>query len=156
MKKKTCCFSGHRNLPSSKRETIAERLNEEIEKLIMSGVKDFISGAALGFDLMAASIVTDKKERGENVKLIFALPCKNHDLLWNEGQKKWYRALRQKADEVIYVSDRYDSCCMKRRNEYMVARSAHCIYALTHEKSGTGQTVRLARKNGLSLIRIGF
>ena len=43
---------------------------------------------------------------------------------------------------------------MKRRNEYMVEQSAYCICALLHEKSGTGQTVRFARKKGLRMIHV--
>ena len=36
---------------------------------------NFISGGALGFDQIAASLVITKKQQGLGIRLIFALPC---------------------------------------------------------------------------------
>lgn len=156
MYENTCCFTGHRHLPADKIEKIIVNLDKEIENLITSGVTDFISGGATGFDQIAASLIVAKKEMGKNIRLIFALPCKNQDALWNEKQKVLYNGLLSEADEIIYVSESYDPFCMKRRNKYMVEHSAYCICALLHEKSGTAQTVRLARKNGLKVINVAI
>ena len=150
----TCCFTGHRQLPANKIEKIVINLDREIEKLIADGVTDFISGGALGFDQIAASLIVAKKEMGKKIRLIFALPCKNQDAGWNEKQKELYHSLLGEADEIIYVSETYDPFCMKRRNKYMVEHSEFCIYALLHEKSGTAQTVRFARKKGLKIINV--
>ena len=62
MKEKTCCFTGHRNLPLNKIEQITRNLDLAIENLINEGVSDFISGGAVGFDLIAASLIVAKKE----------------------------------------------------------------------------------------------
>lgn len=150
----TCCFTGHRKLPADKIESIVKNLDREIENLIANGVTDFISGGALGFDQIAASLIIVKKEMGRNIRLRFALPCKNQDELWNEKQKKLYQELLLEADKITYVSEAYDDFCMKKRNSYMVQNSGYCICALLHEGSGTGQTVRLARKKGLKIINI--
>ena len=150
----TCCFTGHRKLPSYKISHITKRLNAEIDNLIREGVTTFISGGALGFDQIAASLVVSKKEMGNDIRLIFALPCKNQDAGWNERQKKLYQNLLNEADEIIYVSEEYSDGCMKKRNQYMVEHSGHCICALQNEKSGTGQTVRLAYGNGLKVINL--
>lgn len=91
---------------------------------------------------------------GKHIRLILALPCKNQDAGWDTQQKQLYRNLLDEADEVIYVSEEYDPFCMKRRNEYMVQHSAYYICALLREKSGTGQTVRFARKKGLKIITV--
>lgn len=120
-------------------EQILIRLNQEIDDLISQGITDFISGGALGFDQLAASLIIIKKEMGNNIRLIFALPCRNQDMLWNAEQKKLYYALLDEADETIYVSEEYTKDCMKKRNQYMVDKSAYCICALLNEKSGTGQ-----------------
>ena len=130
------------------------KLDREIETLIAQGVTNFISGGALGFNQMAASLIAAKKETGKNIHLIFALPCKNQDANWDEKQKALYRDLLSEADEVNYVSEEYSPFCMKRRNQYMVEHSAYCICALLHEKSGTGQTVRLARKKGSRIFNV--
>lgn len=152
MKEHTCCFTGHRRLPKNMIEHIAKHLDQEIDNLIDQGVTDFISGGALGFDQIAASLIVAKKEMGKTMRLLFALPCRNQDERWSDKQKKLYHNLLAKADEIIYVSEEYSEGCMKKRNEFMVNRSAYCICALLNERSGTGQTVRYARQKGLRVL----
>lgn len=154
MKEITCCFTGHRQLPANKIAHITKRLDGEINNLIHQGVTTFLSGGALGFDQIAASMVLAKKETRHCIRLIFALPCKNQDAFWNKKQRDQYQLLLGNADEIFYVSQEYDPLCMQRRNQYMVALSAHCICALLHKKSGTGQTVRFARSMGLQIINV--
>ena len=154
MKKHTCCFAGHRILPQSKIEHIIKRLNDEIDNLYHQGVTDFISGGALGFDQIAASLIIAKKEMGYNIRLIFALPCKNQDRLWSNEQKRLYNNLLAEADEVHYVSEEYHDGCMKKRNRYMVERSAYLICVFQYRKSGTEQTVKYAKKRGAQVINL--
>lgn len=154
MKEHTCCFTGHRKLPQDKIEKIVLNLAREVDNLIAQGVTDFISGGALGFDQIAASLIIAKKEMGQKIRLIFALPCKNQDELWTDEQKRLYHNILAEADEVIYVSEEYTNGCMKMRNRYMVDRSAYCVCALLHPMSGTDQTVRYARQKGLRVINM--
>lgn len=153
-KYQTCCFTGHRKLPQEKIEQILIRLNQEVDNLISQGITDFISGGALGFDQLAASLIVAKKEMGNNIRLIFALPCKNQDMLWSAEQKRLYRGLLDEADEIIYVSEEYTNDCMKKRNQYMVDRSAYCICALIFETGGTAQTVKYAGKKNIKVINV--
>lgn len=149
-----CCFTGHRKLPKDKIEHIVKRLSQEIDNLISQGVTVFISGGALGFDQIAASLIIAKKEVGRDIRLVFALPCKNQDEFWNAEQKRLYRNLLAEADEIIYVSEEYADGCMKKRNRYMVDQSSYCICALLHPHSGTDQTVGYARQEGLKIINV--
>ncbi len=150
----TCCFAGHRRLPKNKIENIVIRLNQEIDKLIRQGVTDFISGGALGFDQIAASLIVAKKEMGYKVRLIFALPCKNQDEFWNANQKELYHNLLAEADEIIYASEKYTDDCMKKRNRLMINKSAYCICAMLYSFSGTEQTVNYAKQKGLKITNI--
>ena len=154
MDENACCFTGHRKLPSDTFEKIILNLDREVENLIAKGITDFISGGALGFDQIAASLIVAKKEMGKKIRLIFALPCKNQAERWNKKQKELYHGLLSEADEIVYVSKEYNAFCMKKRNNYMVERSAYCICALLHEKSGTAQAVRYARKKELQIINV--
>lgn len=153
-KAKTCCFTGHRRLPKDKIQQIVIRLNQEVDNLISQGVTDFISGGALGFDQIAASLIVAKKEMGHNIRLIFALPCKNQDEQWSFEQKRLYHNLLGEADEIIYVSEEYTDGCMKKRNQYMVDRSAYCICALIYPTGGTAQTVKYARRNSIIIRNV--
>lgn len=153
-KSNTCCFTGHRKLPQGKIEMMILNLNREVDNLIAQGVTDFISGGALGFDQIAASLIIAKKEMGCKIRLIFALPYKNQDEFWTDEQKRLYHNILAEADEVIYVSEEYANGCMKKRNRYMVDCSAYCVCALLYPFSGTDQTVKYARKQGLKTINV--
>lgn len=156
MREHTCCFTGHRKLPKDKIERILKGLDREVEDLIAQGVTTFISGGALGFDQIAASLLVAKKEMGIDIRLVFALPCRNQDENWNDNQKRLYHDLMAEADEIIYVSEVYSDGCMKKRNRYMVDRSAYCICAQLHPLSGTEQTVKYARRKGLRVINVAL
>ena len=67
MREKSCCFTGHRLLAKKKIEQIEKRLHEEIDRLINEGITDFISGGALGFNQIAASVVISKKQQGNDI-----------------------------------------------------------------------------------------
>lgn len=147
----TCCFTGHRTLPANQIEKIVIALDREVESLIAKGITNFISGGAVGFDQMAAALIITKKEMGKPVRLLFALPCKGQDRKWSEKQRKLYRKLLARADEIMYVSDEYSDFCMRKRNDFMVERSAYCICALLREKSETGRPSDRQGKEGFRL-----
>ena len=150
----TCCVTGHRKLPETKIRQIAINLNREIEQLLSVGVEYFISGGALGFDLIAAENVILKRDKGYSARLIFALPCRDHDKKWTGDQKNLLHGLIHKADKVLYISREYDQECMRLRNQYMVEHSKYCICAFLRNRSGTGQTLAMAKRNHLNILNI--
>ena len=154
IKATTCCFTGHRKLPEEKIESIIIRLNDEVDRLINQGVTDFMSGGALGFDQIAASLIVSKKELGKPVRLIFALPCKGQEKLWTAEQKRLYHNLLAEADEIIYVSEEYTDGCMEKRNRFMVDHATYCVCAQLHRFSGTSQTVRYAEEKALRVVNV--
>ena len=81
---KTCAFTGHRpqSLPfgfdesDDRCDALKEELREQIINLIENeGVTHYISGMALGVDLMAAEIVLDMKKNYPDITLESAIPC---------------------------------------------------------------------------------
>ena len=154
-KEQTCCFSGHRTLPKDKLAHIAKRIDKEIEKLLSQGITVFMVGGALGFDYLAAVAVSRKSEVNNNIKLVFALPYPSYNAGWAKSERLLYNKLiPAEADEVIYVSDSYSKDCYKKRNQFMVQKSQYCICALLHSGTGTGQTVRMAKADGLAIINL--
>jgi uncharacterized phage-like protein YoqJ len=150
-----CCFSGHRNLPEDTLAYITERLDEEIENLLSQGVMVFVVGGALGFDYLATLAVIRKREANNKIKLICALPYPGYDTGWEKSDKLLYnKIIPAEADEVIYVSEAYSKDCFKKRNQFMVQNSQYCICALRHNRSGTGQTVRMGKADGLTVINL--
>lgn len=149
-----CCFTGHRIIPARLLPQIRERLAEEAEGLIRKGVTGFYCGGALGFDTLAAETVLTLREKYPQIRLNLLLPCRDQAARWREADRFRYEVIKARADETRYITDRHQPGCMLRRNQMLVEHSAYCIYYLNDPKSGTAQTVALARKAGLVLLPI--
>lgn len=154
MKEFTCMFTGHRQLQKKELPLLAQRLSEEIQKQIESGVTRFVLGGALGFDLLAATEVLKCKKENSKINLTFILPCKDQHKFWSEKQKEAVFSLLCQADTITVLSENYYNGCMKARNVYMVNLATSCICYYTKEKTGTSQTVSLCKKKGLSVVNI--
>lgn len=155
-KLRTCFFTGHRRIAADRRGIIKEKLEKNIENLIIEyDVKNFISGGALGFDMLAAETVIAMREKYPHIKLIFYLPCYGQSRKWTASQRFRYRMLLSHADEVVYVSEEeYTESCMRERNMKMVRDSFFCIAFCVLSNSGTGMTLRIAEAARDSVINI--
>lgn len=151
IREKCCCFTGHRIIRPEHKEILAKNLLSIIDNMAKIGVYDFITGGAWGFDMLAAKAVLILRKETPSIRLILALPCKNQTKGWKSAQVSEYEKILAAADEVIYVSENYDSGCLHRRNRFMVDNSAHCVFYLTSERSGTAYTLKYALENGLEV-----
>lgn len=154
MKEKTCCFSGHRDLPAEKLPALREALVREILNLLPKGVTRFACGGALGFDTLAAQMVLTLKDRFPQVELILILPCRNQDKHWREEDRQLYREILSRADRAVFVSERYGQGCMQKRNRLLAEGSSVCICYCTKTQGGTAYTVRYAQRLGLEVINL--
>lgn len=160
---KTCCFTGHRpqSLPWKYNEQdkrcliMKERLRKEIEKAIKNGYTTFISGMALGFDMICAEMVLELKKTFSFIKLIGAIPCKTQDRFWNEKDKRRYKDLLGKLDKVRCLYDNYvGSECMLERNRFMINNSSLVIALFNGTNGGTKKTLEYAKKQKIKIIVI--
>ena len=153
-KDKTCCFTGHRNIPSYLNDRTRAAVSKEVEELIGIGYDTFVSGGALGFDLIAAEAVIDLKARYPWIKLIFAIPCYGLDQRWSIDERLRLSVVYRHSDDAIFVSTDYGKGCMLKRNRYMVDNSSVLISYCTRNTGGSAYTVSYAQKNGLKVIEI--
>lgn len=151
---KTCCFTGHRIIKVT--PELVQRLRNTIVDLIERGVTDFYNGGAVGFDMLCAETVIALKGEYKDIKLHMLLPCppEEHTHRWNKAQIAKYNEILKAADSVTVLSEHYTEECMKRRNERLVKLADCCICYCTNPRSGTGQTVRMAKDKGITLINI--
>lgn len=154
MKEKTCCFTGHRDIPSGAYQLIFNKTEEMVESLIKKGYLYFGAGGALGFDTIAAFAVLKLKERYSDVRLILVLPCLSQTRGWSNEDVKIYEDIKKQADKVVYTSEEYTRGCMHKRNRHLVDNSSACISYLTESKGGTAYTVDYAKKHGLTVYNI--
>lgn len=163
MKSKTCCFSGHRpkSLPwgyeerGKKFKKFQKQLKPEIIKAICNGYENFISGMAMGMDMLAAEVVLKLKKKHSNIKLECAIPCTNQTEKWMDSYKNRYEKILSKADKVTMHSDKnYFAGCMQIRNKFMVDNSSLIIALYNGTSGGTKQTLDYAKKQNLNLVII--
>ena len=154
MKEKTCCFTGHRDIPSGAYQHIFNKTEETVESLIKKGYLYFGAGGALGFDTIAAFTVLKLKERYPDIRLILVLPCYSQTRGWSSEDVKIYENIKEQADKVVYTSEEYTRGCMHKRNRHLVDNSSACIAYLTEDKGGTAYTVDYAQKHGLVVYNI--
>lgn len=160
-KHETCCFTGHRpqSLPWGFNEQderclkMKEQLKIEIVKAIEGGYTTFISGMALGFDIICAETVLELKKTYPQIKLIGALPCKTQDKLWREADKRRYRKLLKKLDGIRCIYDDYiGSECMLERNRFMINNSSLVIALYNGKNGGTQKTIEYAKKQNIKIV----
>ena len=141
---KCCSFTGHRILPSYLYGSIETAVSDEIKRLYSLGVRRFITGGALGFDMLCARSVLSLKGELSGITLTLALPCVGHDAKWSASDKKEFAEILKKADETVYVSEEYSRYCMFKRNRFMVDNSLYCVSYCTKKSGGSYYTVNYA------------
>lgn len=156
MKKKTCCFSGHRYLAREESLKVQNILENEIIRLINKGVIYYVSGGALGFDTLASLTVLKLKEIYPEIQLNLILPCKNQTKSWRRKDISLYEYILDKADKVFYISNLYFNGCMQKRNRCLVDNSDFLVCYLLKDKGGTAYTVNYAAKSEINIINIAF
>ena len=150
----TCCFTGHRVIPSGEKETIRNLLETAIEKAIQDGYRFFGAGGALGFDTLAAQTVLTLKQQYPHIRLILVLPCINQANGWKQADIDEYERIKSLADKVVYTSTEYTYGCMHKRNRHLVDNSSLCICYLTKVSGGTAYTVRYAESKKISVFNL--
>lgn len=151
----SAAFTGHRFYDFSQREFIQERLTSAISEAYDHGIRNFISGFALGIDLMAAQLVQSLKCNLPGISLTAAIPFEGQAERYNIYDKRVYRRLLELADKVIVLSDCYYPRCFLDRDEFMVENASYLIaYYDGREKGGTYYTVKKARARGIPIISV--
>ena len=160
MKENTCCFTGHRpqSLPWKYNESGEEfekfklTLKNKIINSIQEGYLHFISGMAMGLDLIAAEIILELKDNYPSISLECAIPCKNQTFRWSPSYRQRYKNVVNQADKISMISDTYyTSGCMEKRNKYMVDNSNKIIALYLNIPGGTKQTLDYALEQGLKV-----
>ena len=154
MRGKTCCFSGHRRLPPERREAIAAATEAAVRTLIAEGFCYFGVGGAVGFYTLAAETVLRLREDFPQIRLIAVLPCADQAVYWSAEDRFVWERIRERADKVVCLRERYTPDCMKERDRHLVDHSDVCVCYLTQYGGGTGYTVSYAVRRGLRVVNV--
>ena len=151
----TAAFSGHRFIDASQKEHVKKRLSNAVLDAYGHGIRNFISGFAIGFDMMAAEAIVSLKRSYPDITLIAAIPFNGQASRFNFYDRKRYDRLLEVADEVIVLSESYYPRCFLDRDEFMVNNSSKLIgYYDGREKGGTFYTIRKAMTQNIPIVNV--
>ena len=145
---KTCCVTGHREIPADKLVYVETELRKAVIAAKDNGYTRFINGGAAGADLLFAAIVAELKEQGYPLFLETALPYSGR-----KKSKDWeFQKMLADCDEVKSFSERYNRGCFFVRNRYMVDESSRVIAVYDgRDSGGTVFTMQYAHDNGKTI-----
>ena len=144
MGEKTCCVTGHSDVPVGKEQYVEEALRKEVLAAIAAGYTRFISGFADGVDLTFAAIVAAEKKQNSCLQLEAALPYRNRI----NAKSPLFQELLACCDRVYVQSEKSNRQCYHERNRYMVLSSDRVIAVYDGRSTGgTFYTIRFAQAN---------
>ena len=154
LRKRTCCFTGHRRISCEDLPNIKYRIRIAILSAINEGYTYFGCGGALGFDILAAQTVLELKREYAHIRLILVLPCLSQTRYWRNNDVSEYERIKKNADKVVYISREYTKDCMYKRNRHLVDNSSLCICYCIRQSGGTAYTVSYAKSHALRIVNI--
>ncbi|MFI3323375.1 MAG: SLOG family protein [Rikenellaceae bacterium] len=157
----TVAFTGNRSLiPPSNiysddlEGVIRASLHDLLEQAYCAGKRIFLSGGAVGFDLMAAEEVVALRLQYHDVQLVLVTPFDGQDAKYPERDKELYASLLSEADRVVRIAESYSLGAYHQRNEYLVENCGELIAYSSGKGRGTVSTMRRAVKRGVQVTNI--
>ena len=153
MEGKTCCVTGHRDIPPDRIPEVLGALEREVSIAVREGYTRFISGFAEGADLLFAEAAVLWTGSRPEYSLVAALPYRGR----LECCDPAFRRLLRRCDEVHVLSERCSRECFLARDRWMVNESGLVIGVWDGRRSGgTAYTLRYAKSLGrqVRIIRI--
>ncbi len=137
----TVTFCGHREVHEP--EKVSVWLEEVVEGLIHEGADTFYLGGYGQFDMLAAAVVREKKERYPQIRSVLVLPYLDREYDASAYDETLYPPLEN-------VPRRY---AILRRNEYMVDHADAVVAYVLYSFGGAGKTLKYAERKQKRIIR---
>jgi len=139
---KSCCVTGHRDIPAERTDYVKDELHKKILLAINDGYTHFISGMAEGADLYFAAIIAELKTKNPGITLEAAIPYRKR----MEAKDRTFQRLIKLCDSVHITAETYSKGAYINRNMYMVGKSERVIAVYDgRESCGTEFTLRFAK-----------
>ena len=123
----TAACTGHRFFDFSRKEEVKARLTASILDAYEHGITRFMTGMAVGFDMLAAEVVLSMKGICPGITLMAVVPYSGQAERFSDYNRRRYDALLAQADETIVLSDQYYTRCFLERDRFMVEHSSMLI-----------------------------
>ncbi|MBQ8493706.1 MAG: DUF1273 family protein [Alistipes sp.] len=147
---KIVAFTGHRTYCGA----CDHELRNVVARLYERGARIFRVGMAEGFDLAAAEAVVGLKQQHPDIVIEAYIPWPEFATRFIKAERQRYEQILQQATIIRYTSQQYRADVFHRRND-MLVDGAHTLVAWCHNpKSGTGYTLRRAKRSGCLIINL--
>jgi len=148
MVERSCCVTGHREIPIDRLDFIKQELDREIRLALMEGYRTFLTGFAKGVDILFAECVSTRVDKYPEVFLEAVLPYPGVVSRLSVEE----RVLLSKCNGIKTICEKYQHSCFFQRNRYMVLHSKRVI-AVYDGRAGGGTlfTMDYARSMGREL-----
>lgn len=147
----TCAaFTGHRTY----RHEADALLCRTIRTLYDTGIRTFLSGMAVGFDLAAAEAVLACKAQLPDIRLIAVIPFLGQQQRFSPNDRMRFERIVSIANEKVVLSETYNRGCYALRNDYLIAHAATLVTWYNGSSGGTRYTVEKALLRGRKLIHL--
>jgi len=130
---KTCCVTGHREIPADKLDYVKRELEREIKAALEDGYREFITGFAEGVDILFARCVNERRGEYPDIFLEAAIPYAGRIKQLDESG----RELFAQCNGFKTICAKYQPDCFFQRNRYMVQHSSRVI-AVYDGRAGGG------------------
>ncbi len=148
----TACtaFTGHRTY----RHEADDLLRRTVAMLYATGIRTFLSGMAVGFDLAAAEAVLNCKAAHADIRLVAVVPFRGQEFRFSDYDRTRFERILAEADETILLSEFYSRGSYAIRNNYLIAHAATLITWYDGSTGGTRYTVERALARNRKLIHL--
>ncbi len=160
----SCCFTGYRpgKFPFPLREGNRdyESLKTDITAALLDleadGITTFYSGAAMGFDLIAAEQALELRDnyKSTELRVICAIPFAEQAVKYPREWRERYKNVLARSDGVVLVSDVYFTGCYQQRNRWMVDHADTVLTWFDGQSGGTRNTLNYAEKQHKKIINL--
>lgn len=157
LRQKTCCFTGHRELPVTQIPAIRDRTERCVRLLYNNGVRYFGVGGALGYDTLAAQLLLRlRQDELKDIRVILVYPFEGFTDRWDAVNQHLYDRLLPYYDKTVCVSQTPSREAYLERDRHLVDASAYCIGYCVKDSGGTAYTMRYARTKRLTVYNVGL
>lgn len=125
MQGKTCCVTGHRDIPEEQIDDVKQSLEREVDRAIRDGFTSFLSGFAEGTDLLFAEIVAERIAENPALQLRAAIPYRGRLEALKETEQT--KKLLDLCTEIYVAAETYNPGVYAKRNRCMVERSERVL-----------------------------
>lgn len=156
MRERTCCFTGHRDIPADRLQMVMASTEAKVRELISHGYRYFGVGGAVGYDTIVAEMLFRLWEQEyPGIKIILVYPFEEFTSRWSDSKKTTYARLLPLYNKRVCVCKSASKEAYLARDRHLIDCSSICVAYCTRQTGRTAYTIRYAAARGVSVFNVG-